>query len=151
MRSVQSRPFKGRRPATCFAALGAVFGLSGCALGGSTHDLGAPVEAFSTYSFRVTRPGLISNPEGLRLRGAVCQRRLDVPSPKGLRIEHLGASGRFLEATSVKLARLDGRPIHCVFYDEQTAWKLAGGDAIRVCLDRGAADAVSGPLCTPAT
>lgn len=151
MRSRQSLPFKGRPPAMCLAALGAVFGLSGCAVGGSSHDLGAPVEAFSTYSFRVTRPGLISNPNGLRLRGAVCQRRLDVTSPKGLRIEHLGASSRFLEATSVKLARLDGRPIHCVFYDEQTAWKLAAGDAIRVCLDRGAADAPSGPICTPAT
>jgi hypothetical protein len=150
MPSLQSSQLGGRHAALCLASLAVASGLSGCVLGGPRHDP-APVEAFSTNAFRVTRPNLVSSSEGLQVSGAVCRRRQDVVQRQAIRIEHFGASGRFLDATSVKLGRLDDHPIHCVFYQAQTSWKLDAGDTVRVCLDQAAAGGATSAICAAAS
>jgi hypothetical protein len=66
-----------------------------------------------------------------------------------MRVEHLGAAGRLLETTAVKLGHLDDHPIHCVFYDAPTAWRLNTGDGIRVCLDQRMAGGPAASGCGP--
>ena len=142
---------------TAWATLGLVaaglslIGMGGCASDFTGQRSVGPVQAFSTNALRVIRPRLISRPDGLHVAGAVCRRRQDVVRPQSVRIERVAAGGSIPDVTQVKLGRLDDHPIHCVFYDAQTSWRLGPGEEIRVCLNRVAADGLAAAVCGPAS
>ncbi len=140
-----------RHCATILALVGMALGLGACLSNGAGDRLGAPVQAFSTNAFRVTLPTLVSRADGLHVLGAVCRRRQDVVRRQVVRVEHVDRAGRLTDATSVKLGSLDERPIHCVFYDALTAWRLGPGDAILVCLDQGAPGRTTEAVCRAAS
>lgn len=51
----------------------------------------------------------------------------------------------------MKLGSLDDHPIHCVFYDTPTAWRLQAGDEIRVCLNQDVVGGAGPAVCGPAS
>ena len=132
------------------ALAGMVFGLGACISDGASDRLQAPVQAFSTNAFRVTRPTLVSHAEGLHVLGAVCRRWQDVSQRQTIRIERLSPAGQLVDATSKNLGRLDDHPIHCVFYEAPTAWRLETGQSIRVCLEPEPSSGSAESVCRPA-
>jgi hypothetical protein len=126
----------GRRSAAALLAA-ALVPPGACAAPGSPMDV--PYQATGSSYFSLGRPGAYKVQGGLELTGRVCRRaRTTLLSPSRVRIEHIAAGGDVVEAAHASVPVIYGRAdVACAHYAVRVDWKLADGEALRACFDRG--------------
>lgn len=96
-------------------------------------------QATGSGAFSVSRPAVYKVKDRLALAGSVCRRaRSTLLSPRAVRVEHVSATGAVLESGRAGLAAISRRADQaCSHYSLIVDWKLADGEAVRACFDRG--------------
>ena len=111
--------------------------LAACAVSGSSVEVKS--EASGSSYFSLGAPAVYAAPDGLRLVGRVCRRaRTTLLSPPGVRLEHIGATGDVLDVAHAGLAAIYRNVDQaCTHYATRVGWRVADGESVRACFDRG--------------
>ena len=117
----------------------AALALAGCAASGATVDVVS--QASGSAYFNLSRPAAYGVEGGLGLAGRLCRRgRTTVLSPPAVRLEHVSPTGDIVEVARGRVAAIYRRSDQaCATYHARVGWRLAPGDVIRACVDRGRA------------
>lgn len=111
--------------------------LTGCAASGTSVEI-VSQSSGSPY-FSLGRPGVYKAGDGLRVAGRVCRRsRTTLLSPPRVRLEHLAATGEVIEVDRAAIPIIYRRADQaCSNYSAHVGWKIAEGETVRACFDRG--------------
>ena len=97
-------------------------------------------QATGTPYFSLGAPGVYAAGQGLLLAGRVCRRARNTRlSPGGVRIEHVDPAGAVVAHVDALVPPIYRRADQaCAAYSRTSTWKLAEGDSVRACFERGA-------------
>ena len=96
-------------------------------------------QASGTAYFSLGPPGAYAAGEGLLLAGRVCRRARNTRlSPGAVRLERVDPSGAVVAHVDALVPPIYRRADQaCAAYSRTTSWKLAEGDSVRACFERG--------------
>ena len=111
--------------------------LAACATPGSSVVVSS--QASGSAYFSLSRPGVYKVQDGLELAGRVCRRaRTTLLSPSRVRLEHIGASGDTIGVVHASVPPIYRREDQaCSDYATRVGWRIADGESLRACFDRG--------------